>query len=577
MADDYQKQLLSSLVSDIKSYDGGDPLRPWLHGIRRMRESLPPPVLKEKLPRFLQKCAQAFESDRRYRNDSRYLRIWIELMDYVDDAKVLLRKMEKNGIGLKRAMFYLAYALYYEKHKKFDEAEKMYHLGVQNLAEPVSELQKSYEEFLQRMELYKKRTAKEAISKKGCLTLKGTKENKEFVENKVPIANAAGTSQKLNRKDTLRHGEMNDSNIVTGHSKIVQDSFSNLNKSKQKIQRSVVKRSLKHGGKSDVDWEKQIPHYADDTVVVKFVGSAIVGRSEAEDACHHGLVDPTINMKEAMNDISSMFREPLEPEIMVKRRSSQNKQKTVQQTDEFKVFVDEDLSERPNLSSLQSKNEQRSINSVKNLHSINQGESFVSEPHKKQREPKSDNPFFGEFKILADDEEEDVAIGSQSEVSKQSSNASICSKQKNPTSNGYGHPKMIAGFNEETIVRRFVGSTVLGEPKVENACHHGLLDPTINLKEAMDDINNMFGEPLDFKGHKPKKQGLVATDKKPPCDGFSIFLDDDLDDDLDDSKGNASTSIPCKFAENADLFEPTIFTKEAMAEINEMFGKPLDF
>ncbi|RWV80195.1 hypothetical protein BHE74_00024875 [Ensete ventricosum] len=100
-------------------------------GIRRMKESLPPRILKEKLPRFLQKCAQTFESNRRYCNDARYLRVWIELMDYVDDAKVLLRKMEKNGIGLKRAMFYLAYALYYEKQKKFTEAEKMYHVGVQ--------------------------------------------------------------------------------------------------------------------------------------------------------------------------------------------------------------------------------------------------------------------------------------------------------------------------------------------------------------------------------------------------------------------------------------------------------------
>lgn len=58
-----------------------------------MKESLPPHVLKEKLPRFLQKCAQNFESDRKYRNDSRYLRVWIELVmehqayDYYRAAK----------------------------------------------------------------------------------------------------------------------------------------------------------------------------------------------------------------------------------------------------------------------------------------------------------------------------------------------------------------------------------------------------------------------------------------------------------------------------------------------------------
>jgi len=52
-------------------------------------------------------------------------------MDYVTDAKPLLKKMERNGIGLKRASFYMAYALYYEKHKRFNDAEKMYRLGIQ--------------------------------------------------------------------------------------------------------------------------------------------------------------------------------------------------------------------------------------------------------------------------------------------------------------------------------------------------------------------------------------------------------------------------------------------------------------
>ncbi|CDP06971.1 unnamed protein product [Coffea canephora] len=40
---------------------------------------------------------------RRYSNDLRYLRVWLQL----------------------------AYALYFEKMKKFEAAEKMYHLGVQ--------------------------------------------------------------------------------------------------------------------------------------------------------------------------------------------------------------------------------------------------------------------------------------------------------------------------------------------------------------------------------------------------------------------------------------------------------------
>ena len=45
-----------------------------------MKDSLPSQLLNEKLPRFLQKCAQTFESDRRYRNDLRYLRVWLQLV-----------------------------------------------------------------------------------------------------------------------------------------------------------------------------------------------------------------------------------------------------------------------------------------------------------------------------------------------------------------------------------------------------------------------------------------------------------------------------------------------------------------
>ena len=55
-------------------------------------------------------------------------------MDCVDDARVVLRKMEKNHTGLKRAMFCSAYALYYEKQKKFEDAENMCRLGFKSKA-----------------------------------------------------------------------------------------------------------------------------------------------------------------------------------------------------------------------------------------------------------------------------------------------------------------------------------------------------------------------------------------------------------------------------------------------------------
>lgn len=45
-----------------------------------MKDTLSPAVLNEKLPGLLQNCAKTFQSDRRYRNDMRYLRVWLHLV-----------------------------------------------------------------------------------------------------------------------------------------------------------------------------------------------------------------------------------------------------------------------------------------------------------------------------------------------------------------------------------------------------------------------------------------------------------------------------------------------------------------
>jgi len=319
-------------------------------------------------------------------------------------------------------------------------------------------------------------------------------------------------------------------------------------------------------GNSGMHKDKPTHRCGDDTVVVKFVGSAIVGKSEAEDACHHGLVDPTVNMKEAMNAINSMFKEPLEPEPMARRRSYQSKPKENPQSNNvLVVFVDDDLEEevRPNHLKLMNPNSP-----------------------KKQTETKSQKPFVGAFKIWTeDDDDSDDDDGENDGNCSDGEGMEIKEHMEGPKSvstglNSRSDTEMNANSSEDvrlngdTVIRRFVGSTVFDDPRVENACHHGLVDPTINLKEAMDDINSMFGKPLTFvRAQRPKKQAEPIEQKPAASQGFSILADDDLGED---SIGQASKCMSSKFGEG-DLFEQTIFTREAMADINEMFGKSLDF
>ena len=333
----------------------------------------------------------------------------------------------------------------------------------------------------------------------------------------------------------------------------------------KKIGQRDVSKQQKNTGETD---EAKTCH-SDDTVVVKFVDTAIVGKQDAEDACHHGLVDPTINMKEAMNAINGMFREPLETSPVNRSRVSRPKEEC-SLNNGFDVFIDENLDSGTD-SSLQK--EEAGISQM--VH----GRAQIPQTHQES------------FQIFIDDEESngdgDITYDNELEGSKTQNLAEgSCSSILPLDAFVFPSPKDLPSESsdymnsessprikprEDTVVHRFIGSTILDEPAVENVCHHGLVDPTINLKEAMDDINNMFGKPIDFiRTKRPKKQDKVPVRKQDLC-GFTILPDDDSE-----HLQGQPPPRPSRVS-NRDLFEPTAFTKEAMDDINKMFGKPLDF
>uniref|UniRef100_A0A7N0REV8 BUB1 N-terminal domain-containing protein n=1 Tax=Kalanchoe fedtschenkoi TaxID=63787 RepID=A0A7N0REV8_KALFE len=577
MADARYNDLFASLISEIKSYTGKDPLMPWLRGIRRMRECLPPQVLKAKLPRFLQKCAEAFQADRRYRNDTRYLRVWLQLMDYAGNPKGILRTMEMNHIGLKRALFYQAYALYYEKMKKYDEAEKMYKTGVQNLAEPLDELQKSYQQFIHRMERHNKKkiqrqqwwdVKRKPLSETTNIIQTGDSEDNNENIRKVKCQ----PKQVEERSHSLE--QMN-----SKHSESAIGKFGPESNSKGRLCTNKVRMG------SNITC-------GEDTVIVRFVDKAIVGKSEAEDACHHGLVEPTINMKEAMDSINNMFREPLDP--FINNRKSQKSHPKVEASVNagFQVYEDncaDNIGELTNHAG----NDPEPFE----IYIDDEGSSEVKEKNHRKSE-QCENQNVVESPVVSDSSEIlfPVSMKPPSECSADGK-AGSTSKRK---------------FKEDTVVFKFVGSTTVDEPEVvENVCHHGLVEPTVNMKEAMNDINNMFGKPMDFvRSRRTKKQVNAVSKKDNISDVFSILPDDDpmaktkedssvfsilpdeeekpinqihcggfsiLPDDNLKSMVRNRPPNPSQSTRDSELFEPTVFTKEAIDEINKMFGMPLDF
>ncbi|KZV34941.1 putative inactive serine/threonine-protein kinase bub1-like [Dorcoceras hygrometricum] len=496
-------------------------------------------------------------------------------MDFVDDPKGVLRTMEINHIGMKKSLFYLAYALYYEKMKKFDAAEKIYHLGVQNAAEPADELLKSYELFLHRIKRHKDKR------------IQGRQVNgKSLSSGRVFLTHdrVRPCHENLLKTDAKPGQTWSKEYLPEMQSKIV-----NIGSKMDQPQISTDEISMK-----EVRQGRSKKFYSEDTVVGKFVDPAIVGKSNAKNSQHHGLVEPTINTKEAMNEINSMFQKPLEPSISYSR-GDRNKSETDNFLNEgFEVFEDEVGPSQQNLSK----------------------DSIL--PRLKRSDA---NDPLKTFEIYVDSEntlDDQEKIIEKGVCAKKSASVHISSSHANDSSCAYPSdipPECFKepssrratedGPREDTVVYRFVGSTISNEPKVENVWHHGLVEPTINLKEAMSDINSMFGKSIEFRRKsRPKKQSKVPEEVQ--SGQFLILPDDELDnheavdncklqepmnqnevpihheqflvlpdDDLVNMQYN---SLPSLSSENiSDLFEQTLCTKEAVTEINKLFSMPMDF
>ncbi|PON51387.1 Mitotic spindle checkpoint protein Bub1/Mad [Parasponia andersonii] len=397
-----------------------------------------------------------------------------------------------------------------------DPVSKLYLIKTKNLAEPIDEIQQSYEKFLRRMERHK--------------------------------------NQRIQRlaKTTNRH--MSARNVLPNDSETEENNQMPPHEKDRKTKQATAERGS----------DKPKMFSGDDTVVVKFVDTAFVGKSEAEDACHHGLVDPTINMKEAMTAINSMFSEPLETVPVGK--SCQRRPKNNGNPDNgFQVFVDDNLDKGIKLADQKEEKSSRIEN--QQLH----------------QEP---------FSIYVDNEENDK-VEHENLAEDNFDRSNFCNSREDHRSashaNAFVFPSPndlpsessddmdIEGshrprFREDTVVCRFVGSAILDEPEVENVCHHGLVDPTINLKEAMDDINNMFGQPIDFVRTRRSKKLEKAPTTQNDFGGFTILADEDLEHEPVKPMPKSSGK-----SRDWDLFEPTLVTKEAFDDINKMFGMPLDF
>ncbi|XP_061966762.1 mitotic spindle checkpoint protein BUBR1-like [Populus nigra] len=150
---DYQlkRSLLDTrrkLIEAIDEYEGDDPLLPWIECIKWVQEAFPQGGDSSGLILIYEQCVRAFWHSDRYKDDLRYLKVWLEYAENCVDAEVIYSFLDANEIGKSQSAYYLAYALHMESKSKMKIANDIFNLGISRDAQPIEKLKDAYRKFL---------------------------------------------------------------------------------------------------------------------------------------------------------------------------------------------------------------------------------------------------------------------------------------------------------------------------------------------------------------------------------------------------------------------------------------------
>ncbi|KAF3987455.1 hypothetical protein FT663_04449 [Candidozyma haemuli var. vulneris] len=140
--------------SAIAQYDElDDPLQAYLDYINWTNEAFPQGGNTESgLLGLLERCTSCFRDTEFYKNDPRYLRVWLEYSQYSDSPRDIFVYLAKKGIGCELALYYEEFAKYLETKGAYGDASEVYNIGIEREARPLTRLQRNYGYFQRRTE-----------------------------------------------------------------------------------------------------------------------------------------------------------------------------------------------------------------------------------------------------------------------------------------------------------------------------------------------------------------------------------------------------------------------------------------
>ncbi|XP_065111182.1 mitotic checkpoint serine/threonine-protein kinase BUB1 beta [Paramisgurnus dabryanus] len=134
-------QKKQAFESELRLYDGEDPLDVWVRYIKWTQQTYPQGGKESNFSVLLERAVMRFTDDKKYHNDIRYVELWIEFAEGCSDPMDVYRYMQAQGIGTMQAALYIAWSEEYEKRGNVKMADSIFQNGLRCGAEPLDKLQ----------------------------------------------------------------------------------------------------------------------------------------------------------------------------------------------------------------------------------------------------------------------------------------------------------------------------------------------------------------------------------------------------------------------------------------------------
>ncbi|XP_037550662.1 mitotic checkpoint serine/threonine-protein kinase BUB1 beta [Nematolebias whitei] len=129
-------QQRQAFESELRIYDGDDPLSVWDRYIKWTEQTFPQGGKESNLATLLERAVTRFSEEKDYYNDPRYVEFWIKFAENCSEPLDIYRYMQAQGIGVTQAAFYIAWSEEHENQGNYQKADLVYQEGLKKFAEP---------------------------------------------------------------------------------------------------------------------------------------------------------------------------------------------------------------------------------------------------------------------------------------------------------------------------------------------------------------------------------------------------------------------------------------------------------